>query len=147
MNKIAISNRNRYPASGPLGRTRKSPHRAAVFGQEQSFIGSLQFTSLMSSIGIIFREDKELTTLPSDWTPVPLGARAVVIDAVERALAGETSQLSLRLTVESVDESPDPRTISAAGVWGPRESAVIRAICRDLAARFYDAETAEFIEL
>jgi hypothetical protein len=45
----------------------------------------------MSSIGIIFREDKELTMLPSDLTPVPLGARAVVIDAIERALAGEAS--------------------------------------------------------
>jgi len=101
----------------------------------------------MSSIGIIFREDRELTTLPTEWTPVPLGSRRVVVDAVERALAGEAGQLSLRLTVESVDESPDPRTITAIGVWGPRESAVIRAICRDLAARFYDAEAAEFVEL
>lgn len=101
----------------------------------------------MSSIGIIFRENKELTTLPPDWTPVPLGPRQLVGAVVERALAGEPSELSLRITIESQDESPDPRTISAAGVWGPRESAVIRAICRELSARFYDAEAGEFIEI
>ena len=71
----------------------------------------------------------------------------MVVDAVERALAGEAGQLSLRLTIESVDESPDPRTISAIGVWGTRESAVIRAICQELDARFYDADAAEFVEL
>lgn len=101
----------------------------------------------MSSIGLIFREDKDLTKLPSDWTPVPLGARHLVSATVERALASEATTLSLRLRIESQDESPDPRTISAAGVWGPRESAVIRTICRELSARFYDAEAGEFIEL
>ena len=101
----------------------------------------------MSSIGLIFREGQDLTTLPSDWTPVPLGARHLVNAAVERALDREAATLSLRLTVESPDESPDPRTISVAGVWGPRESAVIRGICRELSARFYDAEADEFIEL
>jgi len=97
----------------------------------------------MSGIGLIFREDKDLTKLPSDWTPVPLGARHLVSATVERALASEATTLSLRLSIES----PDPRTISAAGVWGPRESAVIRTICRELSARFYDAEAGEFIEL
>ena len=67
--------------------------------------------------------------------------------AVERALGSEAATLSLRLTIESPDESPDPRIISAAGVWGPLESAVIRRICRELSARFYDAEAGEFIEL
>ncbi|GER12426.1 hypothetical protein [Variovorax boronicumulans] len=101
----------------------------------------------MSSIGLIFREDKDLTALPSDWTPVPLGARHLVSATVERALASEATTLSLRLSIESQDESPDPRTISASGVWGPRESAVIRTICRELSARFYDAEAGGFIEL
>ena len=71
----------------------------------------------------------------------------MVISAVERALGTETATLSLRLTIESPKESADPRTISAAGVWGPREVAVIRGICRELSARFYDAEAGEFIEL
>lgn len=101
----------------------------------------------MSSIGIIFREDNALDILPSDWKPVPLGTKQVVTAAVERALAAETTELSLRLTIDNDDDSPDPRTISASGVWGPRESGVIRTICRDLAARFYDAEAGEFVEI
>lgn len=55
--------------------------------------------------------------------------------------------LALALTIEPEEDSLEPRTISVSGVWGKAEMGVIRELCLALGARFYDAETADFIEL
>ncbi len=100
----------------------------------------------MSSIGIIFREEHEIETLSHDWVPKPLGSRAEVLAVVQRCHP-KTAQLSLSLRVEEPEESESPRTISVSGVWGEKELAVIKAVCEQLSARFYDAETGAFIKL
>jgi hypothetical protein len=100
----------------------------------------------MSSIGLIFIEKRELSTLPKDWVPVPLGPRKLVNDVVAKALPSLHS-LALSLTVESEEENADPRTISVSGVWGEEEMKIIDSICAALDARFYDAESGKFIEL
>jgi hypothetical protein len=101
----------------------------------------------MASTGIIVRSNQELAELAQDWVPQPLGARADVLAAIKRCVPVHDSSLTLSLEVEAPHESADPRTISVSGVWGPRESAVLRRLCSELGARFYDAEAAEFIEL
>jgi hypothetical protein len=101
----------------------------------------------MASIGIIVRTTQELAELSHDWVPQPLGSRADVLAAIQRCVPDHDNSLSLALKVEEPDENEDPRAISVSGVWGPRESAVLRELCSALGARFYDAEAAEFIEL
>lgn len=102
----------------------------------------------MSSVGIIFREARQLDTLPKDWIPEPLGTRQKVSEIVEGIMrAVPSGRLALTVTVESEEDSLEPRTISVSGVWGDAEMGVIRALCLALEARFYDAETADFIEL
>lgn len=101
----------------------------------------------MASIGIIVRSNQELAELPQDWVPQPLGARADVLAAIKRYVPAHDNSLAITLEVEAASESADPRSISVSGVWGPRESDVLRQLCSVLGARFYDAEAAEFIEL
>lgn len=102
----------------------------------------------MSSTGMIFRESRQLATLPKDWVPVPLGSRLEVTEIVDGIMRTPTSgSLALTLTIESEEGSVEPRIISVSGVWGEAEMGVVRALCLALEARFYDAETADFIEL
>ena len=101
----------------------------------------------MASIGIIIRATQELAELGRDWVPQPLGSRVEVLLAIQRCVPAHDDSLALTLRVEEPSESEDPRTISVSGVWGQRESAVLRQLCSLLSARFYDAEMAEFIEL
>lgn len=72
----------------------------------------------MSSIGLIFREDRDLESLPADWAPITLGDRSHVSDLVERACAEAGPDLALSFRIEQEEESLDPRTISVSGVWG-----------------------------
>ena len=101
----------------------------------------------MSTTGLIFREARELEDLPQDWVPEALGSRSEVVAVVDRHLPKDDRSLALELRIEGPDESEQPRTISVSGVWGPRESKIINAICAELGARFYDASTGDFIEL
>lgn len=54
---------------------------------------------------------------------------------------------TLKCNVESKEECVDPCIISVSGVWSETEMKAIKSICAALYARFYDAETADFIEL
>ncbi len=101
----------------------------------------------MSSIALIVRADRELESLPLDWIPQPLGSREVVLSAIEKCVPNDGMPLALILTVEDDDGFPEPRTIAATGVWGPSERLVIKELCDLLGARFYDAESGDFIEL
>lgn len=98
----------------------------------------------MSSIGIVMRVEGDIDALADDGAAVPLGARPDVLAVVARHLDGSDPSLALALSVEDADA---PRTITASGVWGDREVAVLRAICEDLHARFYDPEDDDFIDL
>jgi predicted alpha/beta-fold hydrolase len=102
----------------------------------------------MSSIGMIFKADSQVDTLPVDWVPRPLGTRAFVEQVVSAAMKtaqGDTSTLTIDF--ENEDACSDPRIISVSGVWGETEMKAIRSICNSLDARFYDAELADFIAL
>lgn len=101
----------------------------------------------MASIGLILRADQELSELPQDWVPVSLGSRAEVLAAIKECVPADDTTLALALRVEEPEESEHPRTISVSGVWGQRESAVLRHLCNLLDARFYDAEAGDFIDL
>ncbi|HQS59702.1 MAG TPA: hypothetical protein PLU16_14710 [Gallionellaceae bacterium] len=70
-----------------------------------------------------------------------------VLTAIEKCFPTSDSSLELSIRIEDENESDEPKTISVSGVWGPRESAIIKSLCNLLAARFYDAESCEFIEL
>jgi hypothetical protein len=99
----------------------------------------------MSSIGLIVKAVLAVEALPIDWVPQPLGSRMDVVAAVEKYFPPNDQSLALSLRIEEPTESLDPRTISASGVWGPRELSVIKSLCKQLSARFYDAEAGEFI--
>jgi len=102
----------------------------------------------MSGVGIIFKEVCQLDSLPKDWIPAPLGTRPKVSEIVEGIMGTvPPGSLAITVTVESEEDSLEPRTISVSGVWGDAEMVVIRALCLALEARFYDAEIADFIEL
>jgi hypothetical protein len=100
----------------------------------------------MSSIGIIFREKREFETLPQNWIPEPLGSRTEVEAIVQKYLAKTEPALSLSLNIEAQEDSDSPRTISVSGVWGEKEISVIKSICEQLSARFYDAEIGGYYE-
>jgi hypothetical protein len=100
----------------------------------------------MSSIALIIRADQPIEAFPSDWVPQSLGCRDEVLAAIERCVPHDPS-LALILRVEDVEESAEPRTISVSGVWGARECEVLKKLCEELAARFYDAEAGDFIDL
>ncbi len=102
----------------------------------------------MSSIGMIFKVDSQVHTLPNDWVPSPLGARDFVEQVIDAAMqTAQCETFTLTINVENEDECEDPRIISVSGVWGETEMQAIRSICSSLDARFYDAELADFIEL
>lgn len=101
----------------------------------------------MSSIGIIVKASQEAAELGPEWVPQPLGARVKVAALVEQYIPQTDNSLSLVIQIEPEEESQDPRSISVSGVWGQRESAVLRQLCSSLGARFFDAESGEFIAL
>ena len=101
----------------------------------------------MSSIGLILKADRAVEALPSDWVPQPLGLRLDVLSAVEKHFPSKDPSLALDLKIDEELESPNPRTISVSGVWGPRELSIIQSLCRALGARFYDSEAGGFIDL
>jgi hypothetical protein len=101
----------------------------------------------MGSLGIIFKAQRGMDTLPADWVPVALGPRPLVERIVERLMlvaAASTPLLAIHLAIDDAD-GQDPRTISVSGVWGKAEMETIEAICDALDARFYDAEMGGFI--
>jgi hypothetical protein len=85
--------------------------------------------------------------LGEGWSPAPLGSHMDVMLAIAACMPDddEAATLSLSFRVEPPEESPEPRTITVRGQWGPREKAVIRALCELLEARFFDAATCEFV--
>lgn len=102
----------------------------------------------MSSIGMIFKADRQIHTLPADWVPCPLGPRNFVEQVVSAAMQTAQGEIStLCVNVENEGECAYPRVISISGVWGETEMKAIKSICSLLDARFYDAELADFIEL
>lgn len=98
----------------------------------------------MSSIGVIFRSDVAVDSLPKGWVPPALGKRDEVLEVVRLCVPPSDPQLALNVTVE---DGMEPRAISVSGVWGEKERAVLKAICTSLDARFYDAEACSFIDL
>lgn len=101
----------------------------------------------MASIGIILRASENLDELPEDWAPEPLGSRADVLAVIESCVPADDASLVLRFLVDEPEDSEEPRTISVSGVWGQRESAILQRLCNLLGARFYDAETGDFIDI
>jgi hypothetical protein len=102
----------------------------------------------MGSLGIIFKAQRDMDTLPANWVPVALGPRPVVERVVERLMhvaLASTPLLAISLAIDDADDR-DPRTISVSGVWGKAEMEAIQAICHALDARFYDAEMGGFID-
>jgi hypothetical protein len=94
----------------------------------------------MSSVGIIFKQERQSDTLAADWVPEPLGPRVNVEGIVESIMRTQASDnLALRVTIESEADSAEPRTISLSGV--------IKALCAAQGAQFYDAAAADFLEI
>jgi len=98
----------------------------------------------MSSVGIVMRADGDVESLEQGWTPEPLGTRSTVLAAIARHFDGNDRTLALAFDVE---DAPAPRTVSVSGTWGDREAAILRDVCADLGARFYDPEEGDFIDL
>jgi hypothetical protein len=100
----------------------------------------------MSSIGLIFKVDKEMAELLINWVPPPLGTKEDVLMMIEKCLSAHSNnKLALDFSVN--DESAEPLTISVVGVWGEDERAVLKDICNLLVARFYESEAGDFIDL
>ena len=99
----------------------------------------------MASIGLILKCDCDVAEMPANFVPAPLGHREIVEAAIAELLPPGDSTLALTLRVEELGESIDPRTITVSGAWADRELAIIHRPCARFDARFYDAETCEFI--
>jgi hypothetical protein len=100
----------------------------------------------MSSIGLIFKADNEIAELLPDWVPPPLGTRDEVLWAIEVCLSvHNNNNLALDFSVD--DENAEPFTISVVGIWGEDERAVLKDLCNLLAARFYESEVGDFVDL
>lgn len=101
----------------------------------------------MSGLGMIVRAAAGAPDLGEGWSPAPLGSHMDVMLAIAACMPDddEAATLSLSFRVEPPEESPEPRTITVRGDWGPREKAVIRALCELLEARFFDAGSCEFV--
>ena len=57
----------------------------------------------------------------------------------------EAAALELVLRVEPPEESPEPRSITVEGRFGPRERAVLQALCEALDARCFDLDSGDFL--
>lgn len=100
----------------------------------------------MSSIGIVVRANKSVESLGHDWVPEPLGPRPEV-EALLAEFMANADHLMLTANIEGRHESEDPRSITFSGVWGVEERAVLKQLCSQLDARFYDAEAGNFVAL
>ncbi|MBB6187513.1 hypothetical protein HDE77_001877 [Rhodanobacter sp. MP7CTX1] len=65
----------------------------------------------MGSNGIVMRADRDAESLGKDWAPLPLGPRQVVGGLLTEFMEGAV-ELRFTASLESVDESPEPRTIT-----------------------------------
>jgi hypothetical protein len=75
-----------------------------------------------------------------------LGTRDEVLWAIGRGLSvHRNNNLALSFNVD--DENVEPITISVMGIWGEDERAVLKDICNLLAARFYESEAGDFVDL
>lgn len=99
---------------------------------------------LMSCIGLICRASATVEDLPLNWEPEALGTREEVLAAVAECVPQDRTDLAINI---SIDEGPAPKAISVSGVWSDKERSVVKALCRKLGARFYDAEACEFVNL
>ena len=105
----------------------------------------------MSSIGLVFRTDRGLIQLPSNWVPPPLGSRAEVVKVLQSLLGIPISSARLSLRAMSlelelgIEDHETPRSITVSGVWGDQEMKFIRQLCKALEAKFYDNESSEFL--
>ena len=105
----------------------------------------------MSSIGVIVRTEGPIESLADNWVPTTLGARDELV-AVLVAAGGipmnkehrfEFRGRGLSLELEIGDDEP-PRSITAAGLFGDAEVLLLRSLCRQLSASFYDSEEGSF---
>ncbi len=99
----------------------------------------------MSSIGLIFKADNKMVELSPDWVPPPLGTRKEVLWALERCRPIYNNNLALSFSMDN--DNAEPITISVVGVWGEEERAVLKDLCDLLAARFYESEAGDFVDL
>jgi hypothetical protein len=105
----------------------------------------------MSSIGVIVRAEGPAESLATDWVPVPLGAREALATLLVSAGGRPMNQPSrfdfrgggLSLELEIGDDEP-PRSITASGVFGTEEVALLQSLCERLSAKFYDSEEGDF---
>ena len=105
----------------------------------------------MSSSGVIVRTEEPIESLADNWVPTPLGARdelaALLVAAggtpMKQEHRFEFRGHGLSLELEIGDDEP-PRSITAAGIFGDAEVLLLRALCRQLSASFYDSEEGGF---
>ena len=104
-------------------------------------------------IGLICRADGAVAGLPKDWRPCPLGARSDIIQRLQdltgsrfdgRMVAVETESGVLELSVDDADpvESVSVRALLSSDAIG-----LVRRICENFGARYYDSEEGDFIDL
>lgn len=107
------------------------------------------------TIGLILRCETPELPADADWKPLALGDRPFVTDVVRRATTATGSRETtshgdiVRFFVESEDSylevdipaSGEIETLGIRGILGERAFEVIRDICRNLGAGFYDSES------
>ena len=107
------------------------------------------------TIGVIFRCETPELPADADWKPSALGERLDVTDVVRRATnatgSPETTSHGdvVLFIVESEDShlevnipaSGEIEFLGIGGILGERAFEVIRDICRNLKARYYDSES------
>jgi hypothetical protein len=104
-------------------------------------------------IGLICRASGAIATLPKSWRPVPLGARAEVVHQLEALtgsrLEGHTIAVETQLGVLelSLDDKDPLESVSVRALLSSDVAALLRRICSDFGARYYDSEEGDFIEL
>ena len=103
--------------------------------------------------GFICLTDRSVTELPKEWQPLPLGARADVIQRLEhvigsrfrgRTVTVETTDGALELSVG--DDDPVD-CVFVRGILSSDARLLLRRICESIGARYYDSEEGEFVEL
>ncbi len=107
------------------------------------------------TIGAIFRCETPELPPDADWKPSALGERLDVADVVRRATNATGSRETtshgdvVRFIVESEDShlevnipaSGEIEFLGIGGILGERAFEVIRDICQNLKARYYDSES------
>jgi len=106
----------------------------------------------MSSIGVIVRTDEALAAFSPEWVPEVLGTPhelKALIESVGGIAMSNSARFDLRptglaLELEIGDDDP-PKSITASGVFGEAEVALLQQICRSLSANFFDSEEGRFV--